>query len=115
MILVGNRRGGSDNLTAHLLNVQENEHVELHEVRGFMAEDLGGALHEAYGISRGTRCKKFLYSLSLSPPETESVPIDVFEAAINRIEKQLGFTGQPLRLSFMRKKAVVMPMWSGHA
>ena len=104
MILVGNRRGGSDNLTAHLLNIQENEHVELHEVRGFMADDLGGALHEAYGISRGTRCKKFLYSLSLSPPEIESVSVEVFETAINRIEQQLGFTGQPRAIVFHEKK-----------
>lgn len=104
MILVGNRRGGSDNLTAHLLNTEENEHVELHEVRGFVADDLGGALHEAYGISRGTRCKKFLYSLSLSPPETETVPVAVFETAIEHIEQQLGFTEQPRAIVFHEKK-----------
>lgn len=104
MILVGNRRGGSSELAAHLLNVADNEHVELHEVRGFVADDLEGALHEAYGISRGTRCKKFLYSLSLSPPQNENVPVDVFETAIERIEQKLGFVGQPRAVVFHEKQ-----------
>lgn len=56
MILVGNRRGSASELAAHLLNVEDNEHVELHEVRGFVSSGLEGALHEAYGISRSTRC-----------------------------------------------------------
>lgn len=103
MILVGNRRGGSSELAAHLLNVEDNEHVELHEVRGFVADDLESALHEAYGISRGTRCKKFLYSLSLSPPQNENVPVEVFEAAIYRIEQKLGFAGQPRTIVFHEK------------
>jgi len=104
MILVGNRRGGAAELTAHLLNVEDNEHVELHEVRGFMSSELSDALHEAYGISRGTRCKKFLYSLSLSPPQNESVPIEAFEAAITRIEQKLGLSSQPRAIVFHEKK-----------
>ena len=103
MILVGNRRGGSSELAAHLLNVEDNEHVELHEVRGFVANDLKSALHEAYGISRGTRCKKFLYSLSLSPPQEANVPVEVFETAIERIEQKLGFGGQPRAIVFHEK------------
>lgn len=104
MILVGNRRGGSSELAAHLLNVEDNEHVELHEMRGFIADDLEGALHEAYGVSRGTRCKKFLYSLSLSPPQDVNVPVEVFEAAIDRIEQKLGFAGQPKAIVFHEKQ-----------
>ncbi len=104
MILVGNRRGCASELAAHLFNAEDNEHVELHEVRGFVASNLEGALHEAYGISRGTRCKKFLYSLSLSPPQDENVPVKVFEAAIERIEHKLGFGGQPRAIVFHEKK-----------
>ncbi|MEM7067788.1 MAG: AAA family ATPase [Pseudomonadota bacterium] len=104
MILVGNRRGGAAELALHLLNVEENEHVRIHEITGFMSSDLNGAFLEAYGISRGTRCKKYLYSLSLSPPEFECVPIETFEAAIERIEKRLGFAGQPRAVVFHEKK-----------
>ena len=104
MILVGNRRGGAANLAQHLMNVRENDHVHIHELRGFISSDLDGAFHEAYGISRGTRCKKFLYSLSLSPPETEDVPIEAFEAVIDQIEQRLGFAGQPRAIVFHEKK-----------
>ena len=45
----------------------ENEHVDLHELRGFASDNLMGAPNEAYAVSRGTKCRQFLYSLSLNP------------------------------------------------
>ena len=104
MNLIGNRRASPARLAVHLMNVEDNEHVHIHEIRGFIADDLHGAYYEAYGISRGTRCKKFLYSLSLNPPENENVPIMVFEAAIEKIERKLGFTIQPRTIVFHEKK-----------
>ena len=47
MILKGSQRGGAGQLARHLLKAEENEHVEVHELRGFLSEDLHGALHEA--------------------------------------------------------------------
>lgn len=73
MILNGSQRGGARDLAIHLMK-PENDHVEVHEIRGFVADTLPGALREAEAISRGTRCRQFLYSLLLSPPGTESVP-----------------------------------------
>jgi len=102
--LVGNRRASPAKLAAHLMNVEDNDHVQIHDIRGFVSDDLHGAYHEAHGVSRGTRCKKFLYSLSLNPPDTENVPIEVFEEAIERIERKLGFTGQPRTIVFHEKK-----------
>lgn len=104
MILKGNRRGGAMQMALHLLNGEDNEHVTIHETRGFISESLTEALTEAYAISRGTSCKKFLYSLSLSPPETESVSIEVFEKAIEAIEQKLGFSGQPRAIVFHEKE-----------
>lgn len=104
MILKGNRRGGATALATHLLNAEDNEHVTTHELRGFISDDLTGALTESYALSRGTACKKFLYSLSLNPPETESVSVEVFEEAIKAIEKKLGFEGQPRAIVFHEKK-----------
>ncbi|SEN51125.1 hypothetical protein [Nitrosomonas marina] len=72
MILVGNQRGGAKNLALHLLK-EENEHVEVHEVRGFASRNLMAALNETYAISKATRCKQFLFSLSLNPPQNENV------------------------------------------
>jgi len=104
MILKASQRGGSRQLAAHLNKTEENEHVELHEIRGFIAEDVDGALHEAYAMSRGTRCTKFLFSVSLNPPEAENVPIEKFEDALGRIENKLGLENQPRVVVFHEKE-----------
>ena len=103
MILVGNQRGGARNLALHLLK-DENEHVQVHELRGFASDDLASALNESYAISRGTRCKQFLFSLSLNPPPHEQVRTEDFEAAIERAENELGLTGQPRAVVFHEKE-----------
>lgn len=103
MILKGNQRAGGMQLAAHLMNTRDNDHVTLHDIRGFVADDLSGAFKEAFAISRGTRCKQFLFSLSLSPPETENVPVDVFDDAIEAIEQKLGLSGQPRAVVFHEK------------
>ncbi len=82
MILIGNQRGGAKNLALHLMNERDNDHVEVHQIRGFVSQNIMGALNEAYGVSRGTQCKQFLYSLSLNPTRTVDVDIATFEAAI---------------------------------
>ncbi len=48
MILHGNVRGGAKDLALHLMK-DENDHVELHDLRGFACGDLMGALNEAHG------------------------------------------------------------------
>lgn len=103
MILVGNERGGGMALAAHLMNTVDNEHVRVHQLRGFVSDTLHGALCEAQAISRATRCQNFLFSLSLNPPEGENVPVDVFEKTITRIEEKLGLSGQPRALVFHEK------------
>ena len=105
MILKASQRSGGQDLAAHLMRTDENEHVEVHEVRGFVSDDLHGAFKEAYAISRGTKCKQYLFSLSLNPPETENVPVEAFEKAIGRIERELGLEGQPRAIVFHEKEA----------
>lgn len=104
MILKASQRGGGKQLALHLLRIDENEHVETHEVRGFISQDLTGALKEAHAVSLGTRCKQFLFSVSLSPPPQERVPIETFESAIERIEQHTGLTGQPRVVVFHEKE-----------
>ncbi|MCG8317109.1 MAG: relaxase/mobilization nuclease domain-containing protein [Pseudomonadales bacterium] len=99
MIFNGNQRGGSKNLALHLLS-DDNEQVEVHELRGFIASDLVGALEEIRAVSHGTRAKQYLYSLSLNPPPQENVPTQDFEAAIERAEKTLGLDNQPRAIVF---------------
>jgi hypothetical protein len=61
MILKGSQRGGARQLAAHLLNVKDNDHVALQELRGFLSDDLQGAFDETHAIAKGTRCKQFCF------------------------------------------------------
>jgi Relaxase/Mobilisation nuclease domain len=103
MIIKASRRSGATQLGLHLLKT-ENEHVEIHEVRGFVAEDVMGAFKEAQALAMGTQCKKYLFSVSLNPPQTESVRPEVFETVIDAIEKRLGFEDQPRVIVFHEKE-----------
>ena len=102
MILKGNQRGGAKDLALHLMK-EENDHVSVHEVRGFVSDTLLGALNEAYAVSRGTKCTQFLYSLSLNPPPSEKASTADFEEAIEKAEKRLKLDGQSRAIIFHEK------------
>lgn len=98
------QRGGGKALALHLLKTTENEHVEIHELRGFCSEDLKGAMKEAHAVSQGTKCRQYLFSVSLNPPETENVRTEIFEDALSRIEKKMGLENQPRAVVFHEKE-----------
>lgn len=102
MILEGNQRGGAKKLALHLLNERDNDHVELHERKGFVGDNLVSALNEIHAVSRGTQVKHFF--LSLNPLKGEQISTESFVAAIKRIEKNLELTGQPRAIVFREKK-----------
>lgn len=104
MILKGSQRGSATQLARHLMNMRENEHVELHELRGFSCDRLIDALSEAEAIAKGTRCKQFMFSLSLNPPPDEDVSIETFETAIEMAEQRLGLTDLPRAVVFHEKE-----------
>ena len=78
MIFKASKRSGGRQLGCHLLKTEENEHVEIHEVSGFISVTVMGAMNEAYAAARGTKCKQYLFSMSLSPPAHESVRVEVW-------------------------------------
>ena len=103
MILKAKERGDAPQLSRYLLARRENDHVELHDVRGFVSDDLFGAFAEADAIARGTRCRNYLFSMSLNPPQKERVGVEAFEKAIARIEQKLGLENQPRAVVFHEK------------
>lgn len=103
MILKGNQRSGARQLAIHLMNTQDNDHVSVHELRGFLGHDLMEALNEVYAQSRGTKCMRYLFSLSLSPPASASVDASGFERAIEQIEEKIGLKGQARAVVFHEK------------
>ncbi len=103
MILKGSQRGGARQLAAHLMK-DENEHVTVIELKGFMADDLGGAFDEAHAVAKGTKCQQFLFSLSLNPPSDRAVGDETFRKAADDIEARLGLEGQPRAIVIHEKE-----------
>lgn len=104
MILKGSQRGGARQMARHLVNGEQNEHVTVHQIRGFLGETVEDALAEVHALSRGTQCRQFLYSLSLNPPAHEDVPVEIFEKALKEIEDRLGLKDQPRVVVFHEKE-----------
>jgi hypothetical protein len=95
MILKGAQRGGAGQLARHLLNDRDNDHVTLHELRGFLSDDLEGALDEMHAISKATNCRQFMFSLSLNPPKDGRANLEDMVAAADSAEERLGLKDQP--------------------
>lgn len=104
MIIKGSERANSKELAVHLLNDFDNDIVVIHDLRGFVASNLTGAMKEAQAISHGTKCKNHLFSVSLNPPENEAVSIEVFEKAIQRLENKLGLQTNARAIVFHEKQ-----------
>lgn len=52
MILKASQRGGAKQLGVHLMRDDENDHVKMHEIRGFLSNDVILALKEAHAVSQ---------------------------------------------------------------
>jgi hypothetical protein len=104
MILKASQRGNGQNLAVHLMRTDDNEHIELHELRGFAATNLKDAFKEAEAISLGTKCRQYLFSVSLNPPEGVALSSEYFAETADRIERELGLEGQPRALVLHEKE-----------
>ena len=104
MIPKGNQRGGGRQLATHLLNQFDNDHVEVLDLRGAVAQDLHGAFHEWYAQSKATKCRKFLYSLSVNPDLAKyDLTREQYLDFIARTERSLNLVGQPRAVVFHTK------------
>lgn len=103
MILKAKERGDGIQLARYLLSMRDNDHVALHDVRGFVSDDLLEAFQEADAVASGTRCVNHLFSMSFNPPPTVEVSTAQFEAAIEKVEHALGLAHQPRAIVFHEK------------
>jgi hypothetical protein len=105
MILKGNQRGGGQQMAAHLMNSFDNERVEIADLRGAVADDLSGAFAEWAAEARGTKCQKFLYSLSLNPDQAQGhLTREQYLELLERTERSLQLVGQPRAVVFHEKR-----------
>jgi hypothetical protein len=116
MIPFGSQRGSGQDLATHLLNAHDNEQVEVESVRGAVARDLHGAFTEWEAHAHAlTRCRKYLYSLSINPdPRQGELTREQYADYIARAEEQLGLAGQPRAVIFHTKngRAHCHVVWS---
>ncbi|RVT87164.1 relaxase [Rhodobacteraceae bacterium CCMM004] len=104
MILVGSQRAGAAALADHLMNTRDNDHVTVLELDGFAGGDLHEALQEVQAIASVTRCKQYLYSLSLNPPPDHSLGEKDFIDAADKAGATLGLSGQPRAIIIHEKE-----------
>ena len=95
MIAFGSQRAGGTDLATHLSNAEDNEYVEVADLRGSVAEDLHGAFAEWEAQAHAmTRAKKYLYSLSVNPdPAQGQLTREQYMDYITRAEERLGECG----------------------
>ena len=106
LIPFASQRGGGADLAAHLLNAHDNEYVEVADIRGAMAGDLHGAFAEFEAQAQAmTKCKNYLYSLSINP-DTAQGPMAraLYADYIQRAEEALGLHGQGRAVVFHIKE-----------
>ena len=103
MLPKGNQRSGGGALADHLTNTKENDHVELYELRGFIAEDLHGALQEVEMVAKGTKCQKPFFSVSFNPSEDAEITLEQYERAFDAVDEKFGLQNQPRAILFHDK------------
>ena len=102
MIPFASQRASGQDLATHLLNEHDNEKMEVASVRGAIAQDLHGAFAEWEALAHAlTRCRKYLYSLSINPdPAQGPLTREQYADYIDRVEDRLGLAGQPRAVIF---------------
>ena len=101
MIAKASQRGGGQQLATHLLNELENDRVAVLDVRGAVANDLHGAFAEWEATATGTKCQKYLYSLSVNPdPANGALTREQYLDFIARVEQKMGLSDQPRAVVF---------------
>lgn len=103
MIIKASQRGGALRLAKHLLNDLDNDHIHVHEVTGFMSSELSAALKEIAILSKHTKCKQFLFSVSINPPQGKDADTRLYLNTFDEIQARLGLTGQPRAIVFHEK------------
>ena len=88
-----------------LQRTDTNERMEVSELRGVAAKDLRGALQEMEAVAAACpNCRKPLYHASINTRAGERLNDTQRMQAIDRLEKELGLTGQPRVVVVHEKK-----------
>ena len=105
MVIKGGSVAGGARLAKHLENTDSNERMEVLELRGVAAKDLRGALQEMEEAAAACpNCRKPFYHASINTRAGERLNDTRRMQAIDRLERELGLTGQPRVVVVHEKK-----------
>ena len=116
MIAKGNPHNDGPYLARYLAAISKgDESAELEELRGFASDNIFEAFALGQLQASGTRCEKPFFHVQVRTPEGEDLSREQWRKVADRIEKHLGFQGQPRWSCFTGKTATSICTWSGHA
>ena len=95
MVIKGRARGGPAALATHLERRDTNEKVFVRELRGVTSRNIHGALREMDCMGAGAVSSRTLYHAAINTEPTERLTEVQKQQAIERLEAELGFAGQP--------------------
>jgi len=115
MILVGSQRGGASQLAAHLMNDRDNDHVTIEELRGFVADDLRGALNERTPSPRVRNAASSCFPSVSTRRRMRKSASTRYATRPTARKKSLALPTSRAPSSSMRRTAGGTPMWFGRA
>lgn len=104
MIAKGNPHNSGPYLARYLAaSSKGNESAELVELRGFASDNVFDAMALVQLQAGGTHCQKPIFHVQVRTPKGEELTREQWAHVADRIEKQLGFDGQPRAVVFHQK------------
>lgn len=96
MIPFASQRANGQDLAVHLMNEQDNDLVELIDLRGTVSNDVSGAFAEwDFQRKAYTNCDKFLYSLSINgDPKQAPLTHGQYMEYLDDVERTFGLENQ---------------------
>jgi hypothetical protein len=104
MIAKGNPHNNGPFLACYLAaDSKGNERAELAELRGFASKNIFDAFALGQLQAEGTQCRKPFFHVQVRTPEGENLSRAQWQKIADRIERRLGFAGQPRAIVFHEK------------
>ncbi len=100
MIAKGNLHAHGAKLASYLTTTYADERAELVELRGFAAGTIREAFLDVQIQAAATQATKPFFHAYVRAPEGERLPRELWLTFADRLDKQLGFDGQPRAVAF---------------
>ena len=92
MIINGGSRSNGRYFAGHLMRADENERVQVVEMRGLAADTLPEAFREMHGLA-SAECKNYFYHANLNTRVDEHLTPEQWDHAVDALEHELNLDG----------------------